>query len=80
MLARALVGEPDILIVDEPVTGLDPRACLRRHGAAVKPGRKAGELVIASLHDLTLAARYASRILALKDGQMAGEGDCSQPR
>jgi len=33
--------------------------------------------VIASLHDLTLAARYAGRILALKNGQLAGEGTLS---
>ena len=33
-----------------------------------------GKTVIASLHDLTLAARYAGRILALRDGRMTGEG------
>lgn len=73
MLARALVGEPDILIVDEPVTGLDPRHaldCARR----LKDYAASGKLVIAALHDLTLAARYASRILALKNGRVAGEG------
>ena len=42
MLARALVASPELLIVDEPVTGLDPRACLCRHGADWRPGRKAG--------------------------------------
>ena len=73
MLARALVGEPDILIVDEPVTGLDPRHaldCAQR----LADYAKGGKLVIAALHDLTLAARYASRILALKDGRVAGQG------
>ncbi len=73
MLARALVGEPDILIVDEPVTGLDPRHamdCAMRLAVYAKSGK----LVIASLHDLTLAARHANRILALKEGRVAGEG------
>src|SRR3984885_5136933 len=58
MLARCLVGEPDILIVDEPVTGLDPRHamdCVSRLCAYAAGGR----LVIAALHDLTLAARHA---------------------
>jgi len=73
MLARAMVGRPDILIVDEPVTGLDPAhafAAMARLSAWAAGGR----MVIASLHDLTLAARYATRILALKQGRVAGEG------
>jgi iron complex transport system ATP-binding protein len=73
MLARALVARPDLLIVDEPVTGLDPAhafAAMARLAAWAAGGRT----VIASLHDLTLAARYTSRILALKQGRVAGEG------
>jgi iron complex transport system ATP-binding protein len=73
MLARAFVGNPDILIVDEPVSGLDPRYAL---DAAVRLRAfvRSGKLVIASLHDLTLAARYASRVIALRDGQVEGDG------
>jgi len=73
MLARALVARPELLIVDEPVTGLDPAhafAAMARLAAWAAGGRT----VIASLHDLTLAARYAGRILALKQGRVAGEG------
>jgi len=74
MLARALVARPEVLIVDEPVTGLDPAhafAAMARLSAWAAGGRT----VIASLHDLTLAARYATRILALKQGRVAGEGN-----
>jgi iron complex transport system ATP-binding protein len=76
MLARALVGEPDILIVDEPVTGLDPRHALdcAKRLAAYAAG---GKCVIAALHDLTLAARYASRILALREGRVIGSNALS---
>jgi iron complex transport system ATP-binding protein len=73
MLARALVGDPNLLIVDEPISGLDPKHALdtarRLQGLA-----KGGKLVIAALHDLNLAGRYASRILALVNGKVEGDG------
>jgi len=73
MLARALVGDPQLLIVDEPISGLDPKHALdtvrRLRGLA-----DGGKLVIASLHDLTLAARHATRILALTHGRVQGDG------
>ena len=73
MLARALVGSPDLLIVDEPVTGLDPVHAFAAM-ARLSAWAEAGKTVIASLHDLTLAARYAGRIVALREGRLAGEG------
>jgi iron complex transport system ATP-binding protein len=73
MLARALVANPDVLIVDEPIAGLDPKHALdtarRLHNLA-----KSGKLVIASVHDLTLAGRYANRIFALANGHVHGDG------
>jgi iron complex transport system ATP-binding protein len=73
MLARALVGDPEILIADEPIAGLDPRHALdtvaRLQGLAGQ-----GKLVIASIHDLTLAARYTTRILALHHGKVVADG------
>jgi iron complex transport system ATP-binding protein len=73
MLARALVGNPDVLIVDEPVAGLDPKHALDT-ARRLQTLARAGKLVIASLHDLTLAGRYANRIYALDRGQMRGDG------
>jgi iron complex transport system ATP-binding protein len=76
MLARALVGDPDVLIVDEPMSGLDPRHALDT-AERLRVLAAAGKLVIASVHDLTLAGRYASRIFALKAGTVQGDGPAS---
>jgi iron complex transport system ATP-binding protein len=73
MLARALVSDPDVLIADEPVAGLDPRHALDTM-ARLRELARAGRLVIASVHDLTLAARVATRIVALASGRVAADG------
>jgi iron complex transport system ATP-binding protein len=73
MLARALVSDPDVLIVDEPITGLDPRhalECVQRLRQLADSGR----LVIAALHDLTLAARHATRLVTLHAGRVDADG------
>jgi iron complex transport system ATP-binding protein len=74
MLARAIVSEPKILIVDEPIAGLDPRHAMASMKLLLDFAR-AGALVIASLHDLTLAARHASRVVVLVDGGVIGDVD-----
>jgi iron complex transport system ATP-binding protein len=73
MLARALVADPDVLIVDEPIAGLDPKHALDT-ARRLQLLARAGKLVIASIHDLTLAGRYASRIFALSNGRVVGDG------
>ena len=74
MLARALVAGPEVLIVDEPLAGLDPRhawdAARRLRGLALEQGR----LVIASIHDLNIALRLATRVWALRDGRLMADG------
>jgi iron complex transport system ATP-binding protein len=73
MLARAFVGDPEALIIDEPIAGLDPKHALdamRR----LKSFANAGKLVIAALHDLTLAARYTTRIVAMRNGRVESDG------
>jgi iron complex transport system ATP-binding protein len=74
MLARAIVGRPGILIVDEPITGLDPRHAMQSMRMLSNFARS-GTLVIASLHDLTLAARHAGRVAVLVDGAVLGDTD-----
>jgi iron complex transport system ATP-binding protein len=73
MLARALVADPDVLIIDEPIAGLDPKHALDT-ARRLQLLAQGGKLVIASIHDLTLAGRYASRIFALSNGHVQGDG------
>ena len=74
MLARALIADPRLLVVDEPLADLDPRhawdAARRLRALAVEQGR----LVIASIHDLNIALRRATRIWALRDGSLFADG------
>jgi iron complex transport system ATP-binding protein len=73
MLARALVGDPDLLIADEPMAGLDPRHALDTM-ARLQRLAHSGKLVVASVHDLTLAARFSTHILALSHGSLIAHG------
>lgn len=73
MLARALVGEPEIVIADEPLSGLDPKHAMdgvARLAALARDGR----LIIASIHDLTLAARYATHVAIMRGGRLLAYG------
>lgn len=77
MLARAIVGKPDILIVDEPTAGLDPRHSID----AVKRLRSradAGCAVVMAIHDLDLALNHADAIIALDRGRLLAEGPTAQ--
>ena len=74
MLARALVGDPQLLIIDEPLTGLDPRHALDVAARLGRLARERGKLVIAAVHDLNLALRHATRIWALRDGRLVADG------
>ena len=73
MLARVLAGAPALLLLDEPVTGLDPRHQLEAMlllDRLASAGR--GSLVV--LHDLTLAARFCHRVYVLHEGRVVAGG------
>ena len=74
MLARAIVGEPQILIVDEPITGLDPAHAMQCMNL-LREFARAGTLVIAAMHDLTLSYRYASRAIVVVNGAVVFDAD-----
>jgi len=73
-VARALMQEPRLILADEPVASLDPalRHSVMRHIEALN--RDEGLTVICSLHDIDLVERYATRLVALRDGRVVWEG------
>jgi iron complex transport system ATP-binding protein len=72
-LARALASEAPILLADEPTVSLDPRHQLVVMELLQRAARNGG-VVLAVLHDLTLAARFADRILVMDRGRLVAEG------
>lgn len=74
LLARALAVEAAVLIADEPLAALDPGHQLQVMDLLAAQAH-AGALVIAVLHDLTMAARYCDRLLLIDHGRLAADGD-----
>jgi phosphonate transport system ATP-binding protein len=73
-IARALMQEPKLVLADEPVASLDPVLAhsILKHLEWMNKERKI--TVLCSLHFLDLVHRYATRAIALKDGDLVFEG------
>ena len=76
-LAGALLGDPEVLITDEPANGLDPEgiAWLRRF---LRAGADQGRTVLVSSHLLAEVARTADRIVVISDGRLRFDGDLAE--
>jgi iron complex transport system ATP-binding protein len=72
-LARALATQAPVLLADEPTAALDPR-----HQLVVmellRSVARSGTAILAIMHDLTLAARFADRVLVMNEGGIVAEG------
>ena len=74
MLARGLVQEPEILLLDEPTANLDVKHQLGVTKLLRDISHEDGVLVIMICHDLNIAAKYADSILMMKDGTIYAAG------
>tara|TARA_Y100001978_G_C23681209_1_gene429148 strand:- start:237 stop:1010 length:774 start_codon:yes stop_codon:yes gene_type:complete len=77
-LALALAQDPEILILDEPTNALDLKYQLKFLEIVNKLKVKSNISIITILHDLNLASRFSDKILALKDGHLAGFGSSNE--
>jgi ABC-2 type transport system ATP-binding protein len=72
-LALALVGDPELVFLDEPTTGFDP-AARRRAWDTIRGLRDLGKTVFLTTHYMEEAAQLADRIAFLRDGRIASIG------
>lgn len=73
LIARLLAQRTPLILADEPVAGLDPAhqfAVMALFAGLARQGRT----VIASIHDLTLAARYCQRLVLMDGGRIVADG------
>ncbi|MDN2581478.1 ABC transporter ATP-binding protein [Aquibium sp. ELW1220] len=74
LAARAIAQDTPMLIADEPASGLDPAHQIAMMAALGTIARRRRAILV-SLHDLTLAARWCDRVVVLRDGAVAADGD-----
>ena len=72
-LGLALVGDPDLLFLDEPTTGFDPQA-RRRAWESISSLRSLGKTILLTTHYLDEAERLCDRVAVLRDGRIAAIG------
>jgi len=73
-IARALMQEPKLILADEPVASLDPVLAHSILKYLEVLNKEYGATVLCSLHFLDLVHRYATRAIALKDGELVFQG------
>jgi ABC-2 type transport system ATP-binding protein len=78
-VAQAIVHDPAVLILDEPLTGLDPRQRVDMVGLFRRLGGE-GRCVIVSSHVLEEVERLGSQVLVMSQGRLAAAGDFRELR
>ena len=72
-LASIIVCEPDIIILDEPTTGLDFREC-EKVMEVISQMNDSGTTVVMVCHDMEVVADHAKRVIAMTQGQIVADG------
>ena len=75
IIARAICQQPEIILLDEPTTALDPSHQLKIMDLMERFRREHNTTIIMVSHDLNLASMYGDRLLLLKEGTVIKTGD-----
>ncbi|MEG2570573.1 MAG: ATP-binding cassette domain-containing protein, partial [Clostridia bacterium] len=75
-LAQALIGDPDVLILDEPTVGLDPNQIIEIRNMIRDLGRE--RTIILSTHILPEVNAVCERVLVINEGEIVADGSASQ--
>lgn len=73
-IARALLQNPDILLVDEPTASLDPKTARQIMRLICELAQERELSVIVNIHDVPLAQQFAQRVVGLRAGEMVYDG------
>ena len=73
-IARALMQNPDLLLVDEPTASLDPKTARQIMRLIRELATERHKPALINIHDVALAQSFADRVIGLKDGRVAFDG------
>jgi phosphonate transport system ATP-binding protein len=73
-IARALVQNPDLLLADEPVSSLDPKAARDVMSYMKEAADERGLTTLASLHQVNIAREFGERFIGVRDGEVVFDG------
>ncbi|MHC4187321.1 MAG: ATP-binding cassette domain-containing protein, partial [Planctomycetota bacterium] len=79
-LARAIALNPNVILYDEPTTGLDPIRADTINELILKLSRDLGHTSVVVTHDMTSAYKIADRIIMLHEGKIIADGDADYIR
>jgi phosphonate transport system ATP-binding protein len=77
-IARALVQNPALLLVDEPTASLDPKTSRQIMGLICELCRERNLAAVINIHDVALAQMFVQRIVGLKNGELQFDGSPSE--
>jgi phosphonate transport system ATP-binding protein len=77
-IARALMQDPKLLLLDEPTSSLDPKIAREVFGLVLEIARERDVPVLCNIHDIALATEFCNRIIGLQDGVKMFDGPTSE--